>query len=348
MIYFNFADIMRHKYFLLSIIFFVVLGCTNKKDIDKLNFLKKGNLAYANDNLIEAIRFYDEAIAKDSAFVDAWNNKGLVQMKQAKYDEAIYSFDRAVQYKPDYGEALLNNARANLAVHQHFAALEQLAQLAEVWPDTSLLYFIQGLIHSEMGQTNTALSDFLKAQKLDSTNAEIPVNIANLYYHKHQSDSAIKFLQLAIQINANQPHAYNILAMVYAYQKQDEDALQAINTAISLDKHDAYFVNNKGFILLRLKRLEEAAENIIQSMKMDPYNGWVYRNLGLLRYEEKNYTEAARLLEKAMDIDKSIENIYADLAAAYYSMGNKIKACDVLASAPTDDKVLSMTRKLCN
>jgi tetratricopeptide (TPR) repeat protein len=348
MIYFTFAGNMRHKYFLPLIFLFVVLGCTDKKDIDKLNFLKKGNLAYANNNLKEAIRFYDEAIAKDSLFVDAWNNKGLAQMKQAKYDEAIYSFDRAVEYKPDYGEALLNNARANLAVHQHFAALEQLAQLAEVWPDTSLLYFTQGLIHNEMGRTSMAMADFLKAQKLDSTNAEILVNIANLHYHQHQSDTAIQFLQQALKINANQPHAYNILAMVYAYQNEDENALQAINTAISLDKHDAYFVNNKGYILLRLNRLEGAEENIVQSMKMDPYNGWVYRNLGLLRYAQENYAEAARLLEKGMDIDNNIDNIYADLAAAYYGLGKKIKACEVLSTAPQDEKVASMIRELCN
>lgn len=326
----------------------VLFSCTDKKDIDKLNFLKKGNLAYANNNLIEAIRFYDEAIAKDSSFVDAWNNKGLAQMKQAKYDEAIYSFDRAVQYKPDYGEALLNNARANLAVHQHFAALEQLAQLAEVWPDTSLLYFTQGLIHSEMGQTNKALADFFKARKSDSANAEILVNIANICYHQHQSDSAINYLQQALKINANQPHAYNILAMVYADQNKSEDALQAINTAISLDKHDAYFVNNKGYILLKLNSLDDAEENIIQSMKMDPYNGWVYRNLGLLRYAQENYTEAARLLEKSMDIDNNIENIYEDLAAAYFKIGDKIKACEVLSAAPQDEKVVSMIRELCN
>jgi tetratricopeptide (TPR) repeat protein len=336
---------MRISIFLSLVVLF---SCTDKRDIDKLNFLKKGNLAYANNNLNEAIRFYDEAIAKDSAFVDAWNNKGLAQMKQAKYDDAIYSFNRAVEYKPDYGEALLNNARANLAVNQHFAALEQLANLEEVWPDTSLLYFTRGLIHNEMGQTQTALADFLEAQKLDSKNAEILVNIANIHYHEHESDSAKRYLRQALKFNANQPHAYNILAMVYAFQKQNEDALQAINTAISLDSHDAYFVNNKGYILLMLNRLAEAEENIIQSMKMDPYNGWVYRNLGLLRYAQDNYPEAARLLEKAWEIDNSIDHIYLDLAKAYRHLGELDKACEVLKAEQKDEEAAIMRLELCN
>jgi len=326
----------------------VLVSCSDKKDIDKLKFLEKGNQAYANNNYKEAIRFYNEAISKDSTFVDAWNNKGLAQMKQAKFDEAIYSFDRAVEYKPDYGEALLNNAQANLAVHQHFAALEQLAQLKTIWPDTSLLYFTLGLIHNEMGQDSTALADFLKAREADNTNAEILVNIANIYYHQHQSDTAINYLKEALKIEPNQPHAYNILAMVYGYLEQYDDALQAINTAMSLDNHDAYFVNNKGYILLKLGRLPEAEENIIQSMKMDPYNGWVYRNLGLLRYAQENYTEAARLLEKARDIDNSIEHIYLDLAKAYRHLGEIDKACEVLKTAKKDEEGAIMRRELCN
>ncbi|RLD24834.1 MAG: hypothetical protein DRI71_01385 [Bacteroidetes bacterium] len=326
----------------------VLVSCSDKRDIDKLNFLKKGNQAYENNNLNEAIRFYDEAIAKDSAFVDAWNNKGLAQMQQAKYDDAIYSFDRAIEYKPDYGEALLNNAQANLAVHQHFAALDQLAQLENIWSDKSLLHFTAGLIHSEMGEDSIALADFLKAKELDSSNAEILVNIANIYYHQHQSDNAIKYLQDAIKIDANQSQAYNILAMVYAFQEQYEDALTAVNTAISLDKHDAFFVNNKGYVLLQLEELVEAEENIIQSMKMDPYNGWVYRNLGLLRYAQENYSEAVRLLEKAMEIDNSIDGLYIDLAKSYQQTGDKNKVCEVLAASPENKQVAMLLQELCN
>ena len=147
----------------------VLVSCSDKRDIDKLNFLKKGNQAYESNSLNEAIRFYDEAIAKDSAFVDAWNNKGLAQMQQAKYDEAIYSFDRAVEYKPDYGEALLNNAHANLAVHQHFAALEQLAQLEKIFVNSksnhsALQLKVSALVAQQ--RFNPAIELLVELQKL--------------------------------------------------------------------------------------------------------------------------------------------------------------------------------------
>ena len=76
-------------------------------------------------------------------------------------EESNGAFDKAIEYKPDYGEALLNNARAHLAVGQYFSGLEQLIILKTIWPDTSVIYFTMGLIHFEMGENspeNTCLS----------------------------------------------------------------------------------------------------------------------------------------------------------------------------------------------
>ena len=326
----------------------LLFACGGKKDIDKLNFLKKGNLAYTTGNLTEAIRFYDEALAKDSAFVDAWNNKGLALMKQEDYDGAIFCFNQAINYKPDYGEALLNNARANLAVKQYFAALDNLGQLAKVWPDTSLLPFTEGLIYAGMGKPEEALAAFYHSLTLDSTNAETLVNIANVYYHQRQADSAILFIRQALKLAADQPHAYNVLAMVYAGLGQYDEALQAIDMAVSFAKNDAYFNNNKGYILLQMQRLPEAEEYIIRSMKMDPYNPWVYRNLGLLRYQQQNYADAVRLLGKAMTMDATVDHIRYDLALAYAAAGDPAKACAILNQAVSrDEKEEALAREVC-
>jgi tetratricopeptide (TPR) repeat protein len=336
-----------YRIFLISALLVNLYSCGSKTDADKLRFLEKGNSAFGNNDMSEAIRFYEEALAKDSSFVDAWNNKGLALMRQTNYDEAIYCFNQALHYKPDYAEALLNNARANLAVHQYFAAFDLLDELSAIWPDTSIIYFTKGLIHADMAEPRQALADFRHALSLDSLNAEVWVNIANIYYHQQLPDSAILNIKKALILEPGQPQAYNILAMVYAYQEQYKDALKAINTAISFNRHDAYFVNNKGFILLKMDSLEQAEENIIQSMKMDPYNGWVYRNLGLLRYARGNITEASRLLEKAMKIDDKIDHIYPDLARTYSDMGDIDKACALLLTAPKDTETASLISKLC-
>jgi len=323
------------------------IGCGNKDDADKLRFLERGNLAYANDEIPNAIRFYEEALIKDSTFVDAWNNKGLALMRIARYDDAIYCFDMALVFKPDYKEALLNNTRANLEVHQHYSAMNNLDELAMFWPDSSIIPFTRGLILDEMNKPTMALDEFRRALKLDRQNVEIWINMGNIFYHQNRLDSAILLIQSAIRLDASQPHAYNVLAMIYASQGEYEEGLKAINTALSYKLKDAFFLNNKGFILIRLERFEAAEENIVASMKIDPYNAWVYRNLGLLRAEKGDFVEAVRLLEKALKMDDTVDNIYADLAGIYVKLDMHEKACILLLSAPADEEISSLVREHC-
>lgn len=335
------------RLFLLSIYLVTSIGCGNKRDADKLRFLEQGNTAYANNDIAEAIRFYDEALVKDSTFVDAWNNKGLALMKISKFDEAIFCFDHAIMLKPDYEQALLNHVRANLEVHQHYSALSGLDELEVFWPDSSIIHFTRGLIFADMAEPASALDEFTLALDEDSLNAEIWVNMGNIYFHQQMADSAILFIKTAIRLDARQPHAYNVLAMIYAYKNDFDAGLKAINTALSYKGNDAYFLNNKGYIFIKLNRLAEAEESIVRSMKIDPYNGWVYRNLGLLHVARGNYIEAARLVEKALKMDDKIDHIYLDLANIYLNLELKSKACELLSSAPENVEINTMRIENC-
>lgn len=341
-----FCSMRAGVYFL--VVTFIFNSCSSKTDVDKLNFLKRGNMAYEDNDPGQAIRFYNEALAKDSTFVDAWNNRGLAEMKLGLFDEAIFSFNMAIARKPDYAEAFLNAAQANLAVHQHYAALDQLVALEKIWPDTSIIYFTRGLIYHDMKEDDEALESFEEARKRNKDNAEILVNMANINYHNMRSEEAIALIRESLVIDAAQPQAYNILAMTYADMGEFTEALIAINQAGSLDDQDAYIVNNKGYILFKMGRIDECESYFIQSMKLDPYNGWVYRNIGLLRFEQGDYAEAVRMFEKAVGFDSSIKDIYLELAKAWYKHGDSSKACDYLDQVENSAKKAELREVICS
>jgi tetratricopeptide (TPR) repeat protein len=53
----------------------------------------------------EALKCYDKAIGLDANDKISWNSKGLVLMEMGKYDNAIRSFERALELDPDFGAA---------------------------------------------------------------------------------------------------------------------------------------------------------------------------------------------------------------------------------------------------
>ena len=336
------------KRLLLILLLFDLFSCSSKDDVNKLNFLKRGNQAYSDENNKTAIRLYNEAIEIDSAFVDAWNNRGLAEMAENLNDEAIFSFNQALRYKPDYAEAQLNYVKANLAVGQYYAALDGLESLDQLWPDSSIVHFTRGLVYFELQDDSTAMLNFVTAWEKDSDNVEARVNMANIHYQNKNYSDAIDILKEVIIEDAGNSDAYNILAMCYSGMNDNEKALDAIELAIKLEPKNAYILNNKGYILMSLGRLDEADKLFVQSMKRDPYNGWVYRNLGLLRIEQEKNEEAERLLGKAFSIDPGIDDLAIDYFNLLLTNGKKAQACDLNWLENGVDQLEQLKSRHCN
>ena len=62
----------------------------------------KGTALYYLGKYEEAIATYDKAIEIDPQYADAWNNKGSALGCLGKYEEAIAAYDKAIEIDPQY------------------------------------------------------------------------------------------------------------------------------------------------------------------------------------------------------------------------------------------------------
>jgi tetratricopeptide (TPR) repeat protein len=69
-----------------------------------------GNVLDAAGRRGEAIYAYEQAIARDATFAEAWLNLGAVREGMNQLAEAVACYREAVQARPDYPEALHNLA----------------------------------------------------------------------------------------------------------------------------------------------------------------------------------------------------------------------------------------------
>jgi Flp pilus assembly protein TadD len=60
--------------------------------------------------LEEAIASYDKALEIKPDFHEAWNNRGIALGNLGRWEEAIASLDKALEIKPDLHEAWNNRA----------------------------------------------------------------------------------------------------------------------------------------------------------------------------------------------------------------------------------------------
>ena len=332
---------------MITLVLFQFSGCS-KDDADKMRFLNKGNQAFTSGNSAQALKYYDEALVIDSAFVDVWFNKGLVFAAQASYDEAIYAFSQAIQYKPTYYQPYLSRSNAHLAVKQYYGALEDARVLQVVWSDSANVDFLTGLIYTELKQYDSALHFFHEAGKKDPSNSEIQVNMGNVYYHMNMPDSALVYLKTNTLSTQEKAVAYNTLALISMQQEQYERSLSYIDSALTISPGNPYFLNNKGLGLLKAGGLDESEKYLNLSMRADPYNAWVYRNKGLLYLEKKEGAMAVRMLLKAYGMDDELEGIHYHLAKAYFMNDQNRPGCEQLALAAPSTKIESLKSDECD
>ena len=142
---------------------------------------KQGIAQFKKKQFIEAKIFFEKAIELKSDFVDAINNLGLVQHELGKLDQAVRLYKKAVAIDSNYA---LESENKILSVIYFFSngniqdALEILKMLVEKNSTDALLYNMLGGCLASIGHTEMAITNYQKALELEPEYA-IPKHMLN-------------------------------------------------------------------------------------------------------------------------------------------------------------------------
>lgn len=247
----------------------------------KGRFLLKGNEKMEENDPKSAMGFYSEALEMDSTYADAYYNKALAHLQLNQLTESIQDLSLAIQYKPDYYDAIFQRGLNYLDNGEFYNAREDALKLTLLDDQNWKSYFLTGLVAERLKQFSEALKAFETAFKLSPENSDLLVNQATILYYQKDFTGAKNLLNEAANINPLEPNLHNLRSMIYFDEQNYDEALNSVEKAISLDKSHAYFYNNKGLYLLFLGRRQEGLDLINQSIKMDSKNPFALRNKGI-------------------------------------------------------------------
>jgi predicted O-linked N-acetylglucosamine transferase (SPINDLY family) len=96
----------------------------------------------------EAIASYDRAIEFKPDYADAYNNRGIVLKELMRLEEALASYDRAIELKSDYADAYNNRGNALQELKRVEEAIASYDRAIELRPDYEYLLGTQ--LHTKM------------------------------------------------------------------------------------------------------------------------------------------------------------------------------------------------------
>ena len=297
------------------------------KKFAKISKISKSILkTFSNDKEIHKIVIFSELNIKNfnkanivsekllNLIGDAETNyiHGNVLKLQNKFKEAIYYYQKAIQYKHDYFEAY-----NNLATSQ-----------------------------KNIGLKDEALKNYHQAINIKQNNLEAHYNLANLLYDEKKFDEALENYEKVIQIDKTFPQSYLLIGLIKSVQGKFDDAknyfLEAIDKDKFLTEAYVYYVSTRK--IQKNDEIIKILEEIISNEDLYPKHeqdisfalSKVYFDMDNIDLGFKYLTNAKSLYLKKIDFSIDKEKAAFEKVKTYFSINkfNKIKFRDTYKTYP--------------
>jgi len=169
------------------------------------------------------------------------SNAGLMQ-----YDEALESYKKALEIKPDYAEA----------------------------------YFNMGVVLKENGDSEAAIDSYKKALTIKPDYAEAYNNMGNIFKDNNNPEAAIDSYKKALTIKPNYAEAYNNMGNALKDSNDPEAAIDSYKKALTIKPNYAVAYHNMGIAQKDKGDLEAAIDSYKKALKISPNYSGVYKNIG--------------------------------------------------------------------
>ena len=154
------------------------------------------------------------------------------------------------------------------------------------------------------------------------------VSLARQYIGEGNWEAAKRNLQLADEIDANNPEVYEAFALVYQSTGEYELAEENFKKAISLDKNFSRCRNNYAVFLYSQQRYKEAEEQLDYVVQDTLYSGRpnAFVNLGLCRLKLFDTQGAEEAFVRALAMDKTNQLALLEVARIRYEAQDYVTA----------------------
>ncbi|WP_323756296.1 tetratricopeptide repeat protein [Roseivirga sp.] len=173
-----------------------------------------------------------------SEMIEKWIKEGVKHCENAKFEEGVKCFNKALEKEPNHTTGLHNRARAL----------------------------------SRIGQLEAALADFEKLTQLFPCHASFIGDYAVALHLNDKNDLALVHFEKALQLEPTNPYRYSSRAFFKDRTGDLEGAIADYEKAVEMDPEDAIALNNKGLVEEKLGYKDKAKQSFDRSNNLVGYD----------------------------------------------------------------------------
>lgn len=218
-----------------------------------------------SSNSKEAFKYLNKAIALDSAFSEAYQDRGTFYLEILRFDDARDDLEAALKYA--HTDSALREARLALGSYYQWTRQQEKGlqmNLLVVQNDSNDIHALNNLAlgYQDLNQLDKALDILYRIERIDPGAIYAVVNIGFVLNKTKDYAKAIEYFNKAEKLKKDEPLVYSNRAEAKYNLKDYSGAMADINKSIKLLPSNSYAYRVRAMIYLAQKNTDKACDDL--------------------------------------------------------------------------------------
>ncbi|MTJ31937.1 serine/threonine-protein kinase [Aphanizomenon sp. UHCC 0183] len=296
---------------------FMLNRLNSKNAIELYN---QGNTLIQLQRYEEALATYEKAIDIKSDYPQALYGKGKALFQLKKYQESLIAYDQAIQIQPNYLEAWTNRGFVLVRLKRYPEAIATVDKVLQLKNDDPKVWQLKGDIFIKISQYNDAIKAYEQAINFQADNPELWYKKGLAFQNLKQYEEAITSYKKTVELKSDHELAWYNLGNCLVNLNRYEFALQAYDQAVQYNPNNSAAWLSRSNILMTLRRYSEAIDSFTQVIKTNPQQYQAWYNRGWAFHQVKRYGEAIESYKKAISLKGNDYLVWYNLGNTQYNL----------------------------
>lgn len=312
-LYFNSTNYTKAEYHLRKAL---------KKSTDDENIISKLSSILISQNRLKEAELIVKGFSLYDTLPQSYFHEARIASKKGEANNAIALYKLAIEKSDgEYPEALLNLAILYKKNNNIQEAIKTYQEAINIKNDYVTAYYNLALLFAENKDYEKSIFNYKEAIKYDPKSAKSWYNLASIYEERKENDLAINSLKNAIEADPKYLKALSSLGVLYAKLDNYENAIDTYKELIKHYPNYSRGYYNLALAYTKLGLYSEAIDAYSKVIEINPENIKAKTNIGVLYARMDNFEMAIKTFEDAIDIDVNNHELRYNLALQYEKVG---------------------------
>jgi tetratricopeptide (TPR) repeat protein len=274
-----------------------------------------------NEVYKSALSLWGDTVRKRPGNARALNDLGNALDNAGRNSEALASYDRARQVKPNYAMAYYNKAELLLKMGQTEAALDLFDQALRIAPDYFKALRGKGDALVKAGRNDAALALYQEALKLQPDDADAARSLGSALVGAGRGVEAIERFEAVLRENPQDAGAHSGLGYAYSKLGRAELAVLHFGAAAQLEPDSAEAHGNYAVALGRAGQLRDAIGEYRQVIRLKPDDAVAHYSLGNACARKGDLLQAVAAYQDALKYRPEYPEVHNNLGTVLRRLG---------------------------